>query len=126
MRLPREIAMHGATKALLKSASVIALLSGCFLLPSPASAQFGGFPGFQFRVPYMGGGGGHYRTRHHKVHERRSRGHREEEEEPAEHEKSAPQPLSAPIKDTQPPAGTGSSAAAKPAGGEEPTFSPSR
>ncbi|GEM_PF-5117985 len=116
--------MHGAMKALLKSAYGIALLLGCWLLlPSPASAQFG-FPGIQFRVPYIGGP--HYRTRHHKVHERRSRGHREEEEEPAEHEKSAPQPLSAPIKDTPPPAGTGSSAAAKPAGGEEPTFSPSR
>lgn len=115
--------MHGATKALLKTASVIALLSGWLLLPSPASAQFG-FPNIQFRVPYMGGGGGHYRTRHHKVHERR-RGHPEEDEEPAEHEKSAPQPLSAPIKDTQPAQG-GSPPPGKPAGGEEPTFSPSR
>jgi hypothetical protein len=120
-------AMHGATtKALLKSASVIALLCGGLLLPSPASAQFN-FPNIQFRVPYVGPGGHYnYRTRHHKVHERKSRGHREEEEEePAEHEKSSPQPLSAPIKDTRPPAG-GSPPAAKPAGGEEPTFSPSR
>jgi hypothetical protein len=116
--------MHGATKALLKAASVIALLLGCLLVPSPASAQFGGFPNIQFRVPYMGGGGGHYRTRHHKVHERR-RSHPEEDEEPAEHEKSSPQPLSAPIKDTQPPQG-GSPAPAKPAGGEEPLFAPSR
>ena len=118
--------MHGATtKALLKSAAVIALLCGGLLLPSPASAQFS-FPNIQFRVPYMGHGGHYnYRTRHHKVHERKSRGHREEEEEPAEREKSSPQPLSAPIKDTRPPAG-GSPPAAKPAGGEEPTFSPSR
>jgi len=114
--------MHGATKALLKSASVIALLSGCLLLPGPASAQFG-FPNIQFRVPHMGGGG-HYRTRHHKVHEKR-RGHPEEDDEPAEREKSTPQPLSAPIKDTQP-AGGGSPVPAKPAGGEEPMFSPSR
>jgi len=116
--------MHGATKALLKSTSVIALLSGCLLLPSPASAQFN-FPGIQFRVPYMGGGGGHYRTRHHKVHERRSKGD-PDESEPAERNKSTPQPLSAPMKDTPPPAGGGSPAPGKPAGGEEPTFSPSR
>ena len=116
--------MHGATKALLKTASVIALLLGCWLLPSPASAQFG-FPNIQFRVPYMGGGGGHYRSRRHKVHERRSKGHPEEDDEPAEREKSTPQPLSAPVKDTQPARG-GSPAPAKPAGGEEPAFSPSR
>ena len=116
--------MHGATKALLTSASVIALLSGSLLLPSPASAQGFNLPGFQFRVPQMGPQ--YYRSHRHKVHERKSRGHREEEEEPAEREKSAPQPLSAPIKDTKPPVGGGSPAAAKPAGGEEPTFSPSR
>lgn len=119
--------MHGATKALLKSASVIALLCGSFLLPNPASAQGFNIPGFNFRVPHMGPGGGYYYRNHrHKVHERKSRGHREEEEEPAEHEKSSPQPLSAPIKDTRPPVGGGSPPAAKPAGGEEPTFSPSR
>jgi hypothetical protein len=117
--------MHGATKALLKSASVIALLCGSSLLPSQASAQGFNFPNIQFRVPYVGPGGP-YRSHRHKVHERRSRGHREEVEEPAEREKSAPQPLSAPIKDTQPPVGGGSPPAAKPGGGEEPTFSPSR
>lgn len=116
--------MHGGTMALLKTASVIALLSGCLLLPSPASAQFG-FPNIQFRVPYMGGGGGHYRSRRHKVHERRSKGD-PEDSEPAEHEKSTPQPLSAPIKDTQPAKGGSPAPAAKPAGGEEPMFSPSR
>ena len=117
--------MHGLAKALLKSASVIALLSGCLLLPSAASAQFG-FPGIQFRVPYMGGGGGgHYRSRHHKVHERRSKGD-PDDKEPAEHDKSSPQPLSAPIKDTPAPQGGGSGAPSKPAGGEEPSFSPSR
>ena len=125
--------MHGAVRALLKSASVIALLSGCcLLLPSPASAQFPNFPGIQFRVPYMGGGGGgHYRSRHHRTHES-SRHHSKsepEEGEPEEHTaqgngKSAPQPLSAPVKDTPPPAGV-AAAPAKPAG-EEPTFSPSR
>lgn len=124
--------MHGATKALLKSASVIALLAGCWLVPSTASAQFG-FPGITFRVPYGGGGGGgHYRSRHHRTHE--SSRHRsksgEEEQEPEEHTaqgngKSAPQPLSAPVKDTPPPQGAVSAAPAKPAG-EEPTFSPSR
>lgn len=119
--------MHGATKALLKTASVLALLSGCLLLPSPASAQFGGgFPGINFRVPYMGGGGGHYRSHRHKVHERRSR-EKPDQDEPAEHDKSAPQPLSAPIKDSPPPPqGGGSPGSGKPAGGEEPAFSPSR
>ncbi len=124
--------MHGAAKALLKSASVIALLSGgLLLLPSPASAQFP-FPNIQFRVPYVGGGGGsgNYRTRHHKAHERRSHGHPDDEDEPAEHGKSTPQPLSAPMKDTPPaqlPQGGGSSPAPpQPAGGDEPTFSPSR
>jgi hypothetical protein len=100
------------------------------LLPSSASAQFG-FPGISFRVPYVGGGGGHYRGRHHRTHE--SSRHRskseEEEREPEEHTaqgngKSAPQPLAAPIKDAQP-AQPVAAAPAKPAG-EEPTFSPSR
>ena len=128
--------MHGMAKALLKSASVIALLSGSLLLPSSASAQFG-FPNIQFRVPYMGGGnGGHYRTRHHKTtHEssrRDKRSNPEEEEETTEHAqgngKSAPQPLSAPLKDTPPPPpqGTASAAPPKPPGNEEPAFSPSR
>lgn len=124
--------MHGMAKALLKSASVIALLAGCWLMPSAASAQFG-FPGIQFRVPYMGGGGGHYRSRHHRTHEssrHRSKSGEEEREPEEEHTaqgngKSAPQPLSAPVKDTPPPQGTVSAAPAKPAG-EEPTFSPSR
>lgn len=124
--------MQRAVNALLKSASVIALLSGCLLLPSSASAQFG-FPGIQFRVPYMGGGGGgHYRSRHHKTHESsRHRSKSEPEEgEPEEHTaqgngKSAPQPLSAPVKDTPPPQAGVAAAPAKPVG-EEPTFSPSR
>src|SRR6185437_2278058 len=81
--------MHRAANALLKSASVIALLSGCcLLLPSPASAQFPNFPGIQFRVPYMGGGGGgHYRSRHHRTQESsRHRSKSEPEEgEPEEH-----------------------------------------
>lgn len=122
--------MHGMAKALLKSASVIALLSGSLLLPNAASAQFG-FPNIQFRVPYMGGGnGGHYKTRRHKTtHEKRS--NPEEEEETTEHAqgngKSAPQPLSAPLKDTPPPPqGSASAAPPKPPGGEEPAFSPSR
>jgi len=123
--------MHRTAKALLKSASVIALLSGSLLLPSAASAQF--FPGIpQFRVPYMGGGNGHYRSRHHRSHEssrHEKRSKPEEENEPAEHTaqgngKPAPQPLSAPIKDTQP-AQPAAAASIKPAG-EEPTFSPSR
>jgi hypothetical protein len=131
--------MHGIAKALLRTASVTALLSGSLLLPNSASAQFS-FPGIQFRVPYVGGGGGgHYRTRHHTTreasrhessrHERRSKS--VEEREPAEHTaqgngKSAPQPLSAPLKETPAPQGAGSAAPPKPAGGEEPTFSPSR
>jgi hypothetical protein len=127
--------MHVMARPLLKSASVIALLSGSLLLPSAASAQFG-FPNIQFRVPYMGGGNsGHYRTRHHKTthelsrHEKRS--NPEEEEESTEHAqgngKSAPQALSAPLKDTPPPPqGSASAAAPKPPGGEEPAFSPSR
>jgi hypothetical protein len=123
--------MHGATKALLKTASVIALLSGSLLLPSSASAQFN-FPGIGFRVPYMGSGG-HYRGRHYRTHE--TRHHKRSHEEPddtdsAEHSaqsngKSAPQPLSAPVKDTPPPQQAVSAAPPKPAG-EEPTFSPSR
>jgi hypothetical protein len=123
--------MHGATKALLRTASVIALLSGSLLLPSSASAQFG-IPGIQFRVPYIGDGG-HYRSRHHRTHEssRHERRSREREEaEPDEHTargngKSAPQPLSAPVKDTPPPQQAISAAPAKPAS-EEPAFSPSR
>ena len=128
--------MHVMARPLLKSASVIALLTGSLLLlPSSASAQFG-FPNIQFRVPYMGGSnGGHYRTRHHKTthessrHEKRS--NPEEEEETTEHAqgngKSAPQALSAPLKDTPPPPqGSASAAPPKPPGGEEPAFSPSR
>jgi hypothetical protein len=122
--------MHGVAKALLKTASVIALLSGSLLLPGSASAQFG-FPGIQFRVPYIGGG--HYRGRHHKTHEssrheRRSRGEPEESESAEHNEQNnskTPQPLSAPIKDAQPPQQAVTAAPPKPAG-EEPTFSPSR
>ena|SRR5579872_6940444 len=121
--------MRGIAKVLLKTASVIALLcAGLLLLPSPASAQFG-FPGIQFRVPYIGGG--HYRGRHHKSHESRRRSHGDPEDtEPAEHAaqgngKSAPQQLSAPVKDTPSPQPAGAAAPPKPVG-EEPAFSPSR
>lgn len=130
--------MHGVAKALLKSASVIALLwGGSLLLASAASAQFP-IPNIQFRVPYIGGGGGggggHYRSRHHKAHERKTHGQPDEDNEPAEHEKSGPQQLSAPIKDTpppqpaQPPQGGGSPPAPpQPAvSADQPTFSPSR
>jgi hypothetical protein len=130
-RLREEIAMHGMAKALLKTASVIALLAGSLLMPSAASAQFG-FPGITFRVPYMGGG--HYRNRHSRSHEVRhhKRSHEEPEEtEPGEHTaqgdgKVAPQPSQAPVKDTQPPAAAAIPAAGPKPAGDEPTFSPSR
>jgi hypothetical protein len=127
-------------KALWATVSVVALTAGFWLLPSQASAQID-IPGMVFGAVHGTGfpNSGSTRSRrardHESKHERNSKDAKEDDE-PTEHSsasnnKSGTEQLSAPVKNGPPPSSqpqpqTAASSPAPRAGGEEPSFSPSR
>ena len=127
-------------KALWVTVSVVGLTAGFSLLPSEASAQID-IPGMVFRAMPGAGfpNGGSARSRraraHETRHERNSKDAKEDDE-PTEHSsasnsKSGTEQLSAPVRNAPPPPSqpqpqTATSSPAPKAGGEEPSFSPSR
>jgi hypothetical protein len=126
-------------KALWATVSVIALTAGASLLPTPASAQID-IPGMVFRGLPGAFPGGPSRSRRTRAHESKHEGHSKDgkdDDEPTEHSSASngksgsERQLSAPVNNTSPPPSqpqpqTATSSPPPKAGGEEPSFSPSR
>jgi hypothetical protein len=126
-------------KALWATVSVVALTAGLSLLPGQALAQID-IPGMVFGAMHggipNGGSARSRRARDHELRHERNSKDAKEDDEPTEHSsasnnKSGTEQLSAPVKNAPPPTSqpqpqTAASSPTPKAGGEEPSFSPSR